>query len=428
MQNFCEQEITATASLTLDGELIDASEVEIEAFATTGVNFEIQNLVEGQLKLELEYDDDFPLDNAAFAGLDPPRELEVVLVTNGNTPLEAALATEQAMALATVRIIEPESLETEDVLALSESGTVDLFIYDNCAPEKMPEANTFFIGALPPGAVAIEAEGEEPSTGEAAVAENVEANESEGGPILAWKTGEPTGPLFVIDINRSHPILQYVDMGTVRIVEGRALEMPSGGVELVRSQEGVLFAVAPRDAYQDAVLGMRFATPSEDGGVIPNTDWPIKRSFPVFVLNALEYLGGAVSTSGSKSIRPGQPGVLNLASRFDEVEVVDPLGKSTKLTRAGGPQLIYTQTDELGFYRVKPVGDDRTLQMFTVNLFSDRESDIAPAEEVLIGAQNVEASGEQKDISRIEYWRWFLALALLLLAVEWYLYNRRISV
>ncbi|MEC8555855.1 MAG: BatA and WFA domain-containing protein [Planctomycetota bacterium] len=431
VQNFCGQEVTATASLTLDGELIDASEVEIEAFATTGVNFEIQNLVEGQLQLELEYADDFPLDNAAFAGLDPPRELEVVLVTNGNTPLEAALATEQATALANVRIMEPESLETENVVALSESGTVDLFIYDNCAPKKMPEANTFFLGALPPVSVSIEVEGEEsegPSADEEAVVENTQANESEGGPNLLWKAGELTGPLFVIDINRSHPILQYVDMGTVRIVEGRALEMPSGGVELVRSQEGVLFGVAPRDAYQDAVLGMRFATPSEDGGVIPNTDWPIKRSFPVFVLNALEYLGGAVSTSGSKSIRPGQPGVLNLASRFDEVEVVDPLGKSTKLNRAGGPQLIHTQTDELGFYRVKPVGDDRTLQMFTVNLFSDRESDIAPAEEVLIGAQNVGASSDQKDISRIEYWRWLLALALVLLAVEWYLYNRRISV
>lgn len=395
VQNFSVGEVTATASLSLDGELIDASEVTVDGLAITGVSFEIQNLAQGELMLQLEFDDDLAADNVAFAGLDPPRQLEVILVTAGNTALEAALATEQAQALASLRIIDPASLATPEIVELAQSGSIDLFIYDDCAPENMPEANTMFIGSMPPGD--------------------------------DWKSGETTGPLFVIDVNRSHPMLQYVDLGTVRIVEGRAIEPPPGGAELVRTDAGVLVAVAPREAYQDAVLGMPLAK-QDGGGLTPNTDWPIKRSFPVFLLNALEYLGGAVSTAGARNVQPGQPAVLNLASRFDSVEVTDPNGKKTVLERSGSPQLIYTQTEDFGFYKATPVGSDRVLQMFTVNLFSERESNIVPAAEVRIGAQNVAAVQEQRDVVRIEYWRWLLALALILLAVEWYLYSRRIAI
>ncbi len=395
VQNFGAELASVTASLSLDGELIDASEVIVDPQSSTGVSFAIQDLREGQLKLELELQDNLLVDNVAFAGLDPPRQLEVVLVSEGNTALEAALATQQAAALASVRVVPPAELETEEVLQLSQSGAIDLFIYDGCSPSEMPEANTLFIGSLPP--------------------------------VEGWKASEPSGPLFVLTANNAHPILQFVDMKNIRIVEGQALEFPAGGVELVRTDAGVLLAVAPREAYQDAVLGMPFAK-RVDAVMTPNTDWSIKRSFPVFVLNSLEYLGGAVASSGSKSVRPGQPAILNLASRFEEVEITDPSGQRTKLQRSGGPQLIYTQTDQTGFYQARPVGSDRLLQMFTVNLFSDRESDISPAPEVKIGTETVAAKPSQKDIVRIEYWRWLLALAIVILSIEWYLYNRRIAV
>lgn len=396
VQNFGEAAETLSASLTMDGELIDATDVSIDALASTGVSFQIQNVVEGKLKLELETDDDFAADNTAFAGLDPPRQLEVVLATAGSTALEAGLATEQAQALASIRTIDPASLDSPDVVKLAASGSIDLFIYDQCSPKVEPAANTLYLGAIPPS--------EE------------------------WSASPPSGPQFVIDTNRAHPMMQYVDMGTVRIVEGQTLEMPPGGTSLLRSDTGVLFGVAPRGPYQDAVIGMPLARRTEDGGVIGNTDWPRKRSFPVFLLNALEYLGGAVSTAGSKTIQPGRPATLNLASRFDAISVDDPEGKTRKLQRNGQPQLIYSETDKLGFYEAKAEESEQLLQLFTVNLFSERESNIVAAPEVQIGAQNVVAQSPQTDIVRVEFWRWLLALALLVLCLEWYLYNRRVAV
>lgn len=395
VQNFGAEPVSMTASLSLDGDLVDATEVSIDPVASTGVSFEIQNVTEGKLRLEIEVQDDFSIDNVAYAGLDPPRQLEVVLVTAGNAALESALATEQARALANVRKMDPAALGSEDAKQLADSGSIDLFIYDQCAPDKLPEANTLFFGAVPPDE--------------------------------KWTASEPAGPLFIIDTNRSHPMLQYVDMGTLRIVEGQALELPPGGTELVRSDQGILIAVAPREAYQDAVLGLALAKLTDEG-TLPNTDWPRKRSFPVFLLNSLEFLGGAVSTAGSRTVKPGQPATLSLASRFEDIEIENPVGSRVNVNRSGQPQLIFTQTDELGFYAARPVASEQLLQMFTVNLFSEQESNILPAAEVQIGAQNVVANIEQKDIVRIEYWRWLLALALVILSVEWYLYNRRVAV
>lgn len=395
VRNFGTEPVQCTATLSLDRELVDAAEIAIDPQASTGVSFAIQNIEQGELRLELEINDDFEQDNLAFAGLDPPRELDVVLVTEGNAALEAALATEQMQSLASVRVLDPASLETDEIKQLASSGSVDLFIYEQCAPERMPDANTLFFGALPPGE--------------------------------SWTAEPAAGPVFIIDTNRSHPIMQYVDMGTVRIVEGRALNMPASATELLRTDEGVLIGVAPREAYQDAVIGMALARRTDEG-VVPNTNWPIKRSFPIFLLNSLQYLGGAVSSAGAKTIQPGQPAVLSMASRFDQVKIRKPNGAEQNVTRDGQPQLVFTQTDDLGIYRAEAADSDRVLQVFTVNLFSELESNILPAPELQIGAQEVEANKTQKDIVRVEFWRWLLLAVLAVLMLEWFLYNRRVAV
>lgn len=395
LYNFGLEPMEVSASLSLNGELADSSTLTLEPESGESVTFPIENATEGQLKLEVEADDDLKVDNVAYAGLDPPRQLEVVLVTEGNVALETALKTGQAQSLATLKVMDPASLSSPESLQLAESGDVDLFIFDQCSPPKMPESNTLFIGSLPPDE--------------------------------RWKASDLQGPLFIVDTNRAHPMLQYVDLGTVRIVEGTALTLPDGGTELVRTDAGILVGVAPREGYQDAVVGLALSKRGEDGSV-PNTDWPIKRSFPVFLLNSLEYLGGAVSSAGSKTIKPGQPAVLNLATRFDKVEIKPPLGSNVEVDRSGQPQLIYTQTDELGFYEARPAKSDRLLQLFTVNVFSEQESNIKAANEVQIGSEAVAAQATQSEIVRVEYWRWLLGLALIVLSVEWYLYNRRVAV
>jgi hypothetical protein len=359
----------------------------LKAGEVKGLSFEVADLREGQLELKLDAKDHLLIDNVAYAAVDPPRQLEVVLVTEGNTALQSALKTPQAASIAAIRTLTSEEMEWDEPKKLAASGSVDLFIYDNCRPSKMPEANTLFLGQAPP--------------------------------LEDWKSTPPSVVPLLIDANRSHPLLQYVDL-SFKVVEAISIEPPSGGTELLRTDAGVLMAVAPRDAYQDAVLGMRLKD--------SNTNWPNRPGFPVFILNALEYLGGAVSSASSKTVRPGQPMITSIASRFSKVAIESPTGKRHQIEREGQPQITFSQTDSPGPYTVKAVEDNRTLQIFTVNLFSERESNIAATPDIRIGLQDVKPAEVQSDSIRAEYWRWLLALGLVVLLVEWYLYNRRVSV
>ena len=403
IRNFGEEPVTITASLSLNGNLVDASEVKLEAGGESGATFQLKDVADGQLKIELEITDDFAVDNIAFAGLDPPRQLQVVLVTAGNTPMTTALSTTQAQTVASVSTVTPEELESPDVKKLAESGKIDLFIFDGCSPKTMPQANTLFLGGIPP------LEGWQKA------------------PPRLDRDGKPIkGPVFIVDINRQHPIMQYVDMGGVQIVEGDALLTPPGATTLIRSDSGVLLAVAPRDAFQDAVIGMGLVR-EENGETQPNTNWPIRPGFPVFLLNCLEYLGGSVSTAGSRTVQPGEPAVLSLASRFEKVKIIAPDKEEQTIDRSGAPQLIYNRTDEFGFYRVEPTDSDKTLQLFTVNLFSERESKLSTPEDIVLGEEKVGAIKAEETVRR-EYWRWLLALAVLVLTAEWIMYTRRIAV
>lgn len=388
VQNFGRAPATSEVTLNWNGKLADASTVSVEAGETKGLSFEITGALEGHLELRLEAKDPFPVDNGAFAALTPPRQLEVVLVTRGNTALAAALQTQQASSTASIRVIAPDELESDTGKQLAASGSIDLFVYDACVPPTMPEANTLFLGALPPGEV--------------------------------WKASDPSGPLFVIDVHRTHPLMQYVELGSLLIAEGIGLELPPTATELARTEAGVLMAVAPRGSYQDCVVGMVL-----HGG---NTNWPNRRSFPIFLLNALEFLGGASSATGARSFQPGQPAVIHVANRYDQVLISTPSGKEHRLSRHGQPQVVFSQTDDLGAFIVQDPEQGHVLQTFTVNLFSDQESNIATLPEVQIGSQAVQAVDHQPRRVRKEYWRWLLVAALIALSIEWVVYIKRIAV
>jgi Ca-activated chloride channel homolog len=90
-------------------------------------------------------------------------------------------------------------------------------------------------------------------------------------------------------------------------------------------------------------------------------------------------------------------------------------------------QAIYADTDTLGAYVVEQFLGDKLIarQRFAVNLFSKAESTIGPQPELKIqqtsGLQQATA-GER--VGRQEFWRWLAALALVVLVIEWLVYQR----
>ncbi|MFN6128604.1 MAG: vWA domain-containing protein [Planctomycetota bacterium] len=412
--NTGSERVDGTASLYLDETLLDASTLSVDAGQEVGLRFEMQGIDQGKLRLELDRTDALAIDNVAHAAIRPARQMAVLLVTAGNTALEAALKTQRVRQVANVTVETLTFLGSPEYATAAAESKFDLIIFDACAPSKMPASSTLFLGALPPEDIHGAPSASPAPTDPAAPSTS------------RWKFGEPVSPVIILDVNRLNPITQYLEMASVNIVEARSVTPPESGSVLMTSDSGPVFALAPRGPFQDAILGFDIVRPGANG-LEMNTDWGIKRSFPVFVYGVVEYLGGGTTQASAPSVRPGWPINLTLSSRSASYEIVDPKGNRTQVDRGPDGRFIFTQTDEPGAYEVRAPGLEFPVEMFCSNLFSASESNLAIGTEIKTSAEKIAAT----DITiraRQETWRWLLMIGLGLLMFEWIVFNKRVFI
>ncbi len=389
--NYGGRAMSTTATLSIAGNFVDAAAVELEPGEQTGISFKLKNDDAVSMKLTLDNDDDLAIDNVAFAGLAPAKTVSVLVVSKGNTPLELALQTLKAGKICNVEIVPPSYLATDEYKTRAAAAREDLIIFDRCSPPVMPTTNTFFIGSLPLG---------------------------------EWSWASEPQPVVLIDIDRTHPLMRYVEILSLLVYKGRALAGPSGMVELVGADLGPVLAIAPRDGYQDLVLGFEVVSESDDGSISINTNWYTERSWPVFMLNTLKFLAGAAEGSAAQSYQPGSTVRLRLDTTAKKLNVIRDGGQAREVSTGVGGTTEFTSTDEVGNYRVQ-IGDVLA-DSFAVNLFDRRESTLAVADELTLGYQTVSATSATT-VQRHEYWRWMLFAMLGLLLTEWWLYARRLG-
>jgi len=418
LENHADDAADVEASLYLGNDLLDAKTVSLPARdqktllpGAAGVNFEMQQIESGVLRLEVNAKDHLAADNRALAVVNQPRPVRVLVVSPRNDELLLALQTEEAQKFANVTVAEPAILETKAHQDEAAGGAYDLIVYDQCVPKSMPSCNTLFIGTIPPADAAAKATSEEATIGAAPIA---------GG----WKAGEKRLSPIVIDVNQTHPLTQLMQMSNVKIAECTPVQGPPGTVTLIDSDEGALYAVGPRGGYEDAVLGFPIYFRDEEG-LHKNTDWFRRRSFPVFVMNAVKYLGGVRSSLAAPSTLPGAPVLLRSSVPVDSLLVATPRGERISTPKESQSTFIFTRSEDLGVYDVREGSGEKVAQQFAVNLFDTRESDLTPAGKLEIGHEDVKAqAGRQAE--RKELWKWLLLGAIGVLVFEWYVYNRRV--
>jgi hypothetical protein len=399
VQNFGSQPVTLTANLESqrpERELLDATELSIPPGETRGVEFTMGAMESGELRLTLQHTDALPLDNVAYLAINPRRPSRVLLVTPGNDAIRAVLETPFGRELAEATIEGPSFLQTPEYERQAADGAYDLMIYDRCEPAKMPRSHTFFLGAMPPDS--------------------------------RWRAGEPQELPQVLDTDRLHPLMRYVELGDLTgIVSARMLTAPGGGTELIESHLGTLLAIAPRDGFEDLVSGFALTGEDASGNRYSNTDWPIRVSFPVFIGNVLAYLGGTRDEATAKSPQPGEPMVLRANSQASKLLVTAPSGATAEVTRGVRNQFLYGGTDRVGVYTVREGADGEPSARFAVNLFDATESNIRPASSIATQYEDLAAQPAWEP-RRHEAWKYLVALALVVLLLEWYIYNRRVYV
>ena len=401
LQNSDDEDHAVRVSLYADGEVFDAKDgVSIPKEGSAVMSFDLTPLManfEEAIKVEVRIEDEdvYAQDNFAYGVIEPARQVDVLVVTPSNNFLTLAMGTERIKKLAKVEFQPPRFLEEKKYEENATLGLYDLIIFDRCVPTRMPDCNTMFFGAVPPGET--------------------------------WKRGERDFPTVIIDTAVTHPLMNSVQMGAVTIVEGTELTGPKGMISLMDSTYGTVMAVAPRTGFEDLVIGFNLLEEDENGDTFINSDWPNKLSFPLFIQNAIGWLGGASKFSSSSGSRPGDLVQFRTRVPTASVSIKPPSGQQVTLRPRSDNTYVYAGANQTGIYRVDNDAAGALDQLLAVNLLDTRESNLAVRGDLEIGYEEIK--GKDAEVpQRKEYWTWIVLLALVVLLLEWYIYNQRVFI
>lgn len=346
--------------------------VALNAGAQGGAVFERITCEPGRLYVQIDAkEDDFPLDNTAFALVEPPRKIRVTAVSAGNRHLQNFLRTATRLGEIEGSFIDPAAYDPK--------MPADLFIFDKIAPKNLPACDTLLI--RPPA------------------------------PIDGFKVVGRLDHPALLRWQRDDPLFSFVDLADIHLFTALKLEHDPENRDLILSTQGPL--LSSRDVGSSRRYYLAF-DPMEDA------DWWAQPSLLIFLENLIQ------QTRVRHFI--GTPQILSTgaAARLWDLDV------QTTITLPGGGQVTlqpldgaaeFPATDHVGFYDVHS-GNKQAA--FAVNLFSPVASNILPRPLELQGGGDVEEVSSVATINR-EIWPWLVLVALGLLMLEWWVYHRRIA-
>lgn len=377
--NYGQQPATRRLDIYLDGAAFNAYNLALEPGRDQSIVAEIPAQVQ-VVEARLAGDDPLPADDRAFAVSTAGDALNVRLVSGGNRFLETGLALLPGISVTTVPTSTTTFTETVAQFPVT--------ILDGVVPPTLPPGNLLFIGP-------------------------VRSTE------LFSVTGEVEFPV-VRPVAGDDPVLRNVSLSEVSVLRAARITPGSWGRVVVDSDGAPLLVVGEREGRRVAVLAFD----------LHNSDLPLQIAFPLLLSNLMGFLAPG-SGAEAAQLLPGQPLALQVDGAITEVRVTRPDGSVASSRGAGvqiqGGQAIYADTDALGVYSVEEFAGDELVarHRYAVNLFAPGESRIASQRDLTIP----QTSGAQSTVSRErdgrqEFWRWVALAALVVLVLEWLVYQR----
>lgn len=374
VHNFDTVKRTFNVELRHDNDLLDAHEVSLQPGREDPDIFEIPEPAQAvTLTTKLDVKDDLAADNQAAMVIMPRRLIKVLLVGNGNVTLETGIGVDPNVELSRVALS-----------GFTRPRGYDVVIFDGAAPKTLPEANYLFI--------------------------NCSSDQSPASP------GADHDNQSLIDPNKIHPVMKYVDFGALRWVhmhEGR----PAGWAqELAGSESGPAIVSGEKSKMRAIWLGF--------GMEITDGRFPFTVGYPIFISNAIRWLSHSEDTSASQ-VRTGAPVQLDAPPAAGTVTITKPDGskRSVAISSRGGG--VFDDTDETGIYTA--TGNADYHRTFAANLSDYAESDITPRKNPEMGGGLKGQIGRRVTVTR-EMWPWLAIGLLALLGLEWYAFHRRVFV
>jgi hypothetical protein len=298
----------------------------------------------------------------------------VLLISRGNTYLDAALLLDEYLDVTTV------------------------------PPDKPLPSEHFDVAILDGVAVPL------PDTVRAALYLNPP---EDGSPV---KVGRAIKDFGFDTWDKKSPILRFLALGDVQVADGHAFVPASGDHVLGASDQGPILVSGSRAGHQFVALGF---DPR-------NSDLVLRIAWPLFVLNSINAFVEE-DTGYVSSFRTGEVWRIPVPSSADSATVIDPRGARHTVPVKEG-RAIYLG-EEAGFYKlVAGSGSEATTTEFAANLSDLAESSIMPVSELALGKSRAAKVAFGAPGSKRELWVYLLAAVLALSVIEWITYHRRVTV
>ena len=398
LANFGSEPVTTTVTLTVNGSAQRVVPVTLPARiegrpGERSLQFDLSLPGQAMLSVTHDHDDLLAADDAARLWVQAPRRLRVLLVTEGNAFLAHAIESAGVRKLVQMT---PKRYEDQDprflqrgAEGLADSG-FDVAVFDRYSPQQVPEINGLFFGAVPP---------------------------VEGLTLIPHGQGD-VSTVPVLDWDRQHPLLRYVALDDVLLYKPARLALPDSAQRLATGQAGPVMALVGHEGVRHAVVSFELFS----------SNWPMQISFPVMMSNAIRWLGLAGQGLAAIGYQPGDVAQVRPSPGLKVLRYDGPATLQVDLARhrLGSGWAVLPPFERAGVYQAQEQVDP-PWDRLPVNVLDAHESDVLPAQTLLVGTQSAAAKTHEAEIRR-EIWPWFVSAALGMLLVEWWVYTRRMHI
>lgn len=395
IQNFTDTSTELDVQLLVENVPLDDRMVSIPPNETKSILFSGDpSGLEGKvLSGHLDIDDDFPLDDTAWALLSAIPQLRVLLVSDNRKSLLPDLLKSYG---------EHVKLYVVDPSDYHGTGDADVAIFDGGT----------FTGRQAFGNFAETASGSHlifiaPGNNLPYIQEDAPVAETERTPVR------------VIKEDGNHPLMESVSLQGLRISKSMHRVLPLWGHSLVETEKGTLIWLGSRADTRLLVFEFDAFNPEISTFALTVPDGP------QFVYQCLAWLEAGTAPlqprqsqeSGTRhAFRTGEQVRIALTRDGRTLHVQKPDETTVQLANS-----VFTRTDQVGVYTL--FDGDVQLERFTVNLLNATASALSHSPAPAIADPSMDVEGGLQPMVQ-EIWRWFALSAFLLLLLEWWFYHR----
>ncbi|MBN2561127.1 MAG: VWA domain-containing protein [Phycisphaerae bacterium] len=351
------------------------------------VVFEFLHEAGGIIEVRLHREDALMIDNSATAPIDPPRQVRTLVVSDRERV--AALLLRGLTSIGVEDIVSISGADYENAadgdLIIEGRSAFDLVILDNHETGRLPPGNYLFFGGLP--AIEGVARGDE-------IARE---------PLVMWQ--------------ENHPLIRNVPFENVYVAQWAGLTLPGHAQALVEGEDSTVVALITDPGHNYIIFAFDLL----------DSDFLWEPAYLMFLQNTVMFFAGSGLMDTRHLVSPGETLTIQVPPGAQTLRITRPGGTIEKLDVVGRHTLTYARTHDTGIYRAAFDDPAKTKEVFAANILDSTESLIAPNANLSIGGIAHEAYAGETKVNE-PLWPHLAAGALLILLVEWWVYNRRVMV